>query len=342
MTSRDLLIAGGGPTGLATALYAVRAGLDVTVREPRIGAVDKACGEGLMPGALARLLDLGVDPEGRDLAGIRYVAETRSAETPFRAGHGRGVRRTTLHAALRQACVAAGVIIEPVAVKTVRPVADYVLVDGDRFRYVVAADGLHSHVRRMAGLDAPPVRLRRWGLRRHFAVEPWTAFVEVHWSPLAEAYVTPVGPKEVGVAVLSTVRRRYDDHLADFPTLRDRFVDVAAGPVRGSGPLRQRSRARTSGRVLLVGDAAGYVDALTGEGIALGLAQGALAVAAVAKGDPQEYERGWPALTRRYRWLTQGLVQATRLSPVRASLVPIAERLPRLFEACVNAAATSA
>jgi flavin-dependent dehydrogenase len=342
VTPRDLLIAGGGPTGLATALYAVRAGLDVTVREPRVGTIDKACGEGLMPGALARLLDLGVDPAGQDLAGIRYVAEAGSAETPFRAGHGRGVRRTTLHAALREACLEAGVTMEPVAVSTVRPGPDHVLVDGDQFRYVVAADGLHSHVRRMVGLDAPPVRLRRWGLRRHFTVQPWTAFVEVHWSPLAEAYVTPVGPKEVGVAMLSSVRRRYEDHLADFASLRDRLAEVPAGPVRGSGPLRQRSCARTAGRVLLVGDAAGYVDALTGEGIALGLAQGALAVAAIAKGDPQEYEREWPALTRRYRWLTQGLVQATRLSPVRASLVPIAERLPRLFDACVHAAATSA
>ncbi len=47
---RDLLVAGGGPTGLATALYAARAGLDVTVWEPRAGSIEKACGEGLMPG----------------------------------------------------------------------------------------------------------------------------------------------------------------------------------------------------------------------------------------------------------------------------------------------------
>ena len=51
----DLCIAGGGPVGLATALYAAREGLAVVVREPRPGPVDKACGEGLMPGALAAL-----------------------------------------------------------------------------------------------------------------------------------------------------------------------------------------------------------------------------------------------------------------------------------------------
>ena len=46
---RDLVVAGGGPVGLATALYAAHAGLDVVVREPRTGPIDKACGEGLMP-----------------------------------------------------------------------------------------------------------------------------------------------------------------------------------------------------------------------------------------------------------------------------------------------------
>ena len=65
---RDLVVAGGGPIGLATALYATRAGLDVVVREPRTGPIDKACGEGLMPAAVADLDRLGVCPEGRPIA----------------------------------------------------------------------------------------------------------------------------------------------------------------------------------------------------------------------------------------------------------------------------------
>jgi flavin-dependent dehydrogenase len=101
----DLLVAGGGPGGLATALHARSLGLSVIVAEPRDMPIDKACGEGLMPGGLAELTSLGVDPAGLPIRGIAYLDEHRRAEARFRdrAGRdspGRGVRRTTLHAAL--------------------------------------------------------------------------------------------------------------------------------------------------------------------------------------------------------------------------------------------------
>ena len=96
---RDLLVAGGGPIGLASALYAAREGLDVGVREPRAGVIDKACGEGLMPAAVAALRELGVRLDGHLLTGIRYLDGDRSAEATFRHGDGLGVRRTALHAA---------------------------------------------------------------------------------------------------------------------------------------------------------------------------------------------------------------------------------------------------
>ncbi|MFD1831390.1 NAD(P)/FAD-dependent oxidoreductase [Streptomyces desertarenae] len=339
----DLLVAGGGPAGLATALHAARAGLDVAVWEQRAGTVDKACGEGLMPGAVAALAALGVHPRGYDLRGIRYVAGPHRADADFRAGPGRGVRRTTLHAALREAVLAAGVRIERRTVRRVGQDEDGVVVDGTRAGHLVAADGLHSPIRRSLGLDRPRRAHPRHGLRRHYALAPWSDHVEVYWARDAEAYVTPVADDLVGVAVLTAGRGTYDGHLAAFPGLRERLAGAgSAGPVRGAGPLRQDATARTAGRVLLVGDAAGYVDALTGEGIALALAQASAAVRAITGGDPAAYEREWRRLTRRYRWLTHALLGAARVPPARTALVPAAQRLPWLFSAVVGALARPA
>jgi flavin-dependent dehydrogenase len=87
--------------------------------------------------------------------------------------------------------------------------------------------------------------------------------------------------------------------------------------------------------VLLVGDAAGYVDALTGEGLATGLATAAAAVESVAAGRPQDYERAWRLATRRYRALTKALLRVAH-SPLRPQLVPAASRLPAVFSAAVD------
>jgi flavin-dependent dehydrogenase len=333
---RDVVVVGGGPVGLATALYAARAGLDVEVREPRPAPLDKACGEGLMPGAVADLEELGISPPGLPLAGIRYVDGSRSVEAPFRSGAGRGVRRTALLAALSDAVARAGVPVETRPVRELDQDADGVSVDGEPARYVLVADGLHSPVRRMLGLEAPRAGRRRFGLRRHVATTPWTPYVEVHWSPHAEAYVTPVAGDCVGVALLVDGGGDFDELLAGLPGLRERLAGAPSTKVLGAGPLRQRSRRRVAGRVLLVGDASGYVDALTGEGIALGLAHARAAVAAVRAGDPASYERAWQRLSWRHNLLTQGLLAASGRPLLRRRLVPAAQAVPWLFRAAVN------
>lgn len=342
----DLVVVGGGPVGLSAALYAVRSGLSVTVLEPRIGLVDKACGEGLMPGAVAALASLGVEPAGRDLRGIRYTSGTRSAVADFPGGLGRGVRRTALHGALSEAAHACGVEVVGAAATDLTQHPGGVQVttrehSGSpgptlRGRYVLAADGLHSPVRRRLGLDRFATGPRRFGLRRHFAAVPWTQHVEVHWGATGEAYVTPVGDDLVGVAVLSAARASFDEHLAGFPALQERLGDASpATPVRGAGPLRQRAVRRTAGRVLLVGDASGYVDALTGEGISLGLAQARAAVDAVAHDRPRDYEAAWRRATWRYAALTHTLLAATRPAWGRRAVVPAASAAPFVFRAAV-------
>jgi flavin-dependent dehydrogenase len=333
---RDLLVAGGGPIGLATALYAERAGLDVAVREPRTGILDKACGEGLMPAAVTALRDLDVQLDGHPIAGIRYLDRSWSAEAKFRHGGGLGVRRTVLHGQLHARVAQLGIVTNHRPVREVVDRGDHVLVDGEPTRYLIAADGLHSPVRRLLGLAGLPTPRRRYGLRCHVEVEPWTEFVEVHWAAAGEAYVTPVAHHQVAVAVLTAERRSLPDLLQEFPLLAARTGGRIHSRVRGAGPLRQRSLRRVTGRVLLVGDAAGYVDAITGEGIALGLAHARAAVTAVTDNQPQRYESEWRRLSRRHDLLTRSLVLATRLPLVRRRIVHVAARLPAVFGAVVD------
>jgi flavin-dependent dehydrogenase len=335
----DVLVAGGGPAGLATAIHAALAGMEAVVVEPRPAPVDKACGEGLMPTGVTALRSLGVRVEGRPLRGIRYVDERHRVEAAFRDGHGLGVRRTSLHAALAERAADVGVKVVHGRVSGVRQHADSVEAAGMRARWLVAADGLHSPLRGLLGLELPSRAPRRYGLRRHYQVAPWADFVEVHWAARGEAYVTPVGEDLVGVAVLSSERRGYDEHLAGFPAILARLEGPAATTVRGAGPLRQRVRARVAGRVLLVGDAAGYMDALTGEGVSLGLLSARALVGCLRAGRPEAYERAWRRLSLRHRVLT-GALLAARGAPGSAQLiVPAARRLPAVFAATVNALA---
>jgi flavin-dependent dehydrogenase len=328
----DLLIVGGGPGGLATALHARAQGLSVIVAEPRTTPIDKACGEGLMPGGLVELTSLGIDPPGLPFRGIAYLNEHRRAEAHFRSSPGRGVRRTTLHAAL--AARAKEQDTEWISTRVTRVDQDVagVTAAGVRAKWLVAADGLHSSVRRAVGINAVAGKPRRYGVRWHFAVPAWSEFVEVHWSPWGEAYMTPVEPDLVGVAILS----RHRPDLGWFPHLAAQLRGAAQGRPRGCGPLRQVVSRRVAGRVLLVGDAAGYEDALTGEGISLAVKQAGAAVAAIIDEAPSSYEAAWRRITRDYRLLTRSLVLGTAPRLGRRAVVPAAALLPGVFNRAVN------
>lgn len=333
----DLIVAGAGPAGLATAVHAARAGLDTVIVDRRPGPIDKACGEGLMPHTVAQLEKLGVALGGRPFRGITYTDGVRRVEAEFRSGKGLGMRRTVLSEALHDAAADAGARIVYRDIGTVTQ--DFAGVQcGDlRARYLAAADGLHSPIRRALGLNRPARGRRRWGIRRHYAVAPWSDTVDVHWARDTEAYVTPVGDDCVGVAILTSEQGAFDSHLTAFPELAGRLAGAPHRSAdRAAGPLRQRVRHRSAGRVMLVGDAAGYVDALTGEGLGIAFGGAELLVNCVLAERTDDYDRQWRRMSRRYRLLTAGLLEASGLDPVRAMIVPAAAALPAAFRGIVN------
>jgi flavin-dependent dehydrogenase len=340
----DVLVIGGGPVGLATAIHCALAGLSVTVAEPRGTPIDKACGEGVMPAAVRRLAVLGVKPDGHPLRGIRYVDERHCAEARFRNGDGLGVRRTVLHAALAERAAALGIPVRPARVTAFAQQASHVTAAGIEARYLVAADGLHSTIRRiLEGAGAAPdprgPAAPRYGLRRHYRIAPWTDLVEVHLTAKAEAYVTPVSADVVGIALLLP-RPGGDDfeaRLSAFPALSRRLAGAAcASDVRGAGPMRQDVRRRVYGRVLLVGDASGYLDALTGEGLGVGLAQAEVLARCLATGRPGDYERAWRKVSGPAWRLTAGLLWSRNQRLLASRLVPAAQYVPWLFSTVVN------
>ena len=325
------MIAGGGPAGLACAIAARRAGLSAIVVDQRTPPIDKACGEGLMPGGVAALERLGVrvDPAGcHRFTGIRYLDGEVVAEADFPAGEGLGVRRVYLHQALVERAAALGVELRW-GTRFTGITADALLTDAGalRGRVMGGADGLGSATRRWLGFGGEPARRRRFGVRRHYAVAPWSHRVEVYWADDCEAYVTPAGPARVGVAFLWSGRKaRFDDLLAQHPRLAARLAGAPQeSRDRGAGPLARRVTGVRRGRWALLGDAAGYLDAITGEGLSLAFHQAEALVGCAAAGDLA----AWPAAHRR--------ICATPMMMIR--LVLFYERRPWLRRRVVRALA---
>jgi len=339
----DVLIIGGGPVGLAAAIYAALNGLSVRVLEMKSGVIDKACGEGLMPGGVKALQEMGVSiAQFSPLKGIRYVDNGKAAEGHFTHGDGWGIRRLQLHEALRTRALALGVTIEQHRANVIQQFQHHVDVDGVEARYVIGADGLHSPTRRKLNLEKKQKHFARYGLRRHFEVPSWTNnFVEIHLSPCAEAYVTPVSANVVGVAILfgdelheklrDTNGKFYDKALDEFPALKAKLAKPCS-KIQGSGPFKVTLKKRVEGRVLLVGDAAGYLDPMTGEGLRLGFATAKAAIKAIAKDSPQSYERAWKQLTLRYWISTSAILQVRKSRWMSKLVVPLLSRTPRLFD----------
>lgn len=154
----DVLVVGGGPAGLAAAIAARKKGFQVIVADGARPPIDKACGEGLLPGTLAALRELGIDMQARDgqiFRRIRFIDRTSSAKAVVPGEGGVGVRRTVLHQKMVERAEECG--IELLWNAPVTCLAKDVVIAGGksiRAKWIVGADGIHSRVRRCQRLGA--------------------------------------------------------------------------------------------------------------------------------------------------------------------------------------------
>lgn len=353
----DVAIIGSGPAGLATAIGAAQRGLNVHVFDKQAGPIDKACGEGLMPSGLSALQRLGAlahldRRESAPFDSITYVQESGTrAVGKLPAPGGLAVRRLALSAALRARALEVGVVLhERTGVRSHTRTATGMELTTDTKTFtagvLVGAEGLHSPSREREGLAGPVASLRRFGLRRHVVLPPWNHTVEVHFAPGVEAYLTPAGINRVGVAFLWEAGAlsgdvTFESLLAHFPAIEARLRGAPFDSTpRGAGPLLQHVKRRVAERFALVGDAAGSVDAITGEGLTQAF-EGAEALAtvlpdvlarngAVAAFAP--YEAAAEQSFRRYARLAHLLVWTARRPWLRRSVIGVLARSPALFE----------
>lgn len=337
----DVVIVGGGPAGLAVAIALAQSGCDVCVIEKNLPPQDKACGEGIMPGGLAALQRLGVEiPEdqGRRFRGIRYVDPSghamSEAQAPFLEGPGVGIERPVLHGLLVSKASASNVAlrwgVRATGLSERGVETDHGEVPG---RWIVGADGMNSRVADWAGFRKRRGTQRRIGMRAHFEVRPWTDYVEVHWAKRGEAYVTPVSEERVGVALLGqSPLRPFEEWLGEHPVLVERLHGSRrVTGIRGARPFPCLVDRVVKNRVALVGDAGGYLDAITGEGMTLAFRQAVALAKAIEAGELSAYEREHAHIVRGPTRTTRLLLTIGRHPGLRRRMVRALASAPETF-----------
>ncbi len=335
---RKVCIVGSGPAGLAAAIALKRIGCAVTVVDCALPPINKPCGEGLMPDSVSELRALGIDiPDdvGFPFRGIRFADGRSSVYAGFPRGLGKGVRRTVLHELLIQHATSAGVSMIWNA-KHVRLSAGGVWF-GDRLLQadiVVGADGQTSQLRRQAGLDEVMHEKQRYGFRRHYRIAPWSSYMELYWGTRAQIYVTPVAPNEVCVVVISCDSKlRLQEALSDFPEVR-RYLGGAVPVSTEMGALSVSRSLRSVCRknVVLIGDASGSVDAITGEGICLSVKQAHALALAVESGNLELYQQLHRKLMKRPQTMASLMLTLQRNAQLqRRALAGLAQH-PEVFK----------
>jgi menaquinone-9 beta-reductase len=315
----DVAVVGAGPAGAVTALCLARAGARVTLVDKRYFPREKACGDLIGPRGVRLLTDLGVTPPGARRVGDMIVIAPNGSRALLPAlpgvdyaGHALAITRQRFDAALVDAALTAGAAM----------IHDRVVgVDGKRVRLssgddvtadlIVGADGAMSRVAEAAGMVDEERALWGFALRSYVDAPVELPYI-VLWEPrrwelfpgYGWVFPTADGGANVGLGLAVGPHRqdarRAAAHFGEFlqHAARERLLPIGGARERLGGWLKMGAIGTdpARGNVLLVGDAAGLINPLQGEGIAQAMASGRAAAAAIVAGPAGAAERYRAAL----------------------------------------------
>ena len=324
-SSDDVLIVGAGPAGSVAAALLARAGARVRLLDRSTFPRDKLCGDTVNPGTVATLARLGLSRAvggGLPVDGMRLTGPLGAVvEAPYRNGlQGRALLRRDLDWSLLEQAIATGARFEP-ATPVRRPLVDTTagapvvrgVTVGNRREHrlhapvTLAADGRRSTLAFSLGLARHPHQPRRWAIGGYFEnVSGLSSFGEMHVRsgryvgvaavPGGLANICLVKPSQPGDWEMDRPARLLVRVLLEDRWLRDRFASARLiRPPVVLGPLAVEVRGTPPSGLLLAGDAGGFIDPMTGDGLGFAVRGGALAAAAAL----EALENGWSGVHER-------------------------------------------